>query len=128
MADSSPWLGGAGIVGAGRCSSGFGVRGVEPGSSAPFGLLTAAHCRGDGDGLFRNGDRTRVMGPDDGRGDLPLDSRLVPVDEAGARIYTGGVGGSAEFRDRCAGQEATTRATRSVPPARRPVRTATSWS
>ena len=97
MADSSPWLGGAGIVGAGRCSSGFGVRGVEPGSSTPFGLLTAAHCRGDGDGLFRNGDRTRVMGPDDGRSDLPLDSRLVPVDEAGARIYTGGVGGSAEF-------------------------------
>jgi hypothetical protein len=97
MADSSPWLGGAGIVGGGRCSSGFGVRGVEPGSSAPFGLPTAAHSRGDSDGRFRNGDRTQVIGPDDGRGDLPLDSRLVPVDEAGARIYTGGVGGSTEF-------------------------------
>jgi hypothetical protein len=96
MADSSPWLGGARIVGGGHCSSGFGVRGVEAGSSTPFGLLTAAHCRGDSDGLFRNGDRTQVVGPDDG-GDLPLDSRLVPVDEAGARIYTGGVGGTAEF-------------------------------
>ncbi len=97
VADSPPWLGGARIVGEGHCSSGFGVRGVEPRSSTSFGLLTAAHCRGDGRGQFRNGDRTRVVGPEGGAGDVRLDSRLIPVEEVGARIYTGGVGGTAEF-------------------------------
>ena len=96
--DSSPWHGGARIVGDGQCSSGFAVRRLEPGPSTPFGLLTAAHCRGDRQGQFRNGDRTQVVGPDDGGGDLRIDSRLIPVDEAGARIYTGGGGGgAAEF-------------------------------
>lgn len=97
VADSPPWLGGARVVGEGRCSSGFGVRGVAPRPSRPFGLLTAAHCRGDGQGRFRTGDRTRVVGLDDGRGDLRLDTRLIPVDEVGARIYTGGVGDASEF-------------------------------
>jgi hypothetical protein len=97
ITDSSPWLGGARIVGDGSCSTGFGVRRDEPGRATTFGLLTAAHCRGDGEARFRSGDRARVVGPDDGRGDPGLDSRLVRVDAVGARIYSGGVGGTGEF-------------------------------
>jgi hypothetical protein len=97
-ADSSPWLGGARIVGESVCSSGFGVRAVGAGSATPFGLLTAAHCRGDSRGRFHNGDRNRVIGPDDRSGPSAsdLDTRRIPVDEAGARIHSGGVG-DAEF-------------------------------
>jgi hypothetical protein len=95
--DGVPRLGGAAIVGDGSCSTGFGVRRTGMRSPLPHGLLTAAHCRGDARGEYRTGDRTEVVGPERGREDRPVDSRVIPVDEAGPRVYSGGLGGTTEF-------------------------------
>jgi hypothetical protein len=95
--DASPWRGGAAIVGDGTCSTGFGVRRTGMRTAAPHGLLTAAHCRGDARGEYRTGDRSEVVGPERGRHPRPVDSRVIPVERAAASVYSGGVGGAAEF-------------------------------
>jgi hypothetical protein len=95
--DAPPWRGGAAIVGEGRCSTGFGVRRAGGGSRPALGLLTAAHCRGDAGGHFRTGDGTQVVGPARGSAGGRLDSRVIPVEQVDARIYSGGVGGTSEF-------------------------------
>lgn len=96
--DAPPWRGGAAIVGEGRCSTGFAVRraGV-PRRGAAVGVLTAAHCHGDPQGVFRDGTGSREVGPERGRIDERLDARVIPTDRVEPRIYSGGVGRASEF-------------------------------